>query len=71
MNKKLRILVLICYAVGQLTLSLSSMFRDNLSDFAMGFCEGVSVVFIFIGLIYFGWCIYNKKNPFGIEKGVK
>lgn len=58
--------ILACYAVGLLTFSLSSIFRDKLSDFTRGFCEGISLVFILVGFIFMCWCAIKKKNPYKI-----
>jgi hypothetical protein len=58
--------ILIGYMAGMLTLSLSSIFRDSLSDFARGFCEGFSLVTILAGFIYMCWCVVKKKNPYKI-----
>ena len=67
MKKRLKLFMLICYALGLLTLLVSIIFRHQLSDFAVGFCEGVSIVFIIVGIFYMGWCIGKKKNPFKIN----
>jgi len=67
MRKKIfSYVILVCYSIGLLTFSLSSIFRDSLSDFAKGFCEGLSIVFILAGFIYMCWCVVKKKNPYKI-----
>ncbi|MBS6237644.1 MAG: hypothetical protein KH897_04475 [Bacteroides sp.] len=38
--------------IGAGVFALSSIFRKELSDFALGFCEGVSVVLILGSAIY-------------------
>ena len=38
--------------IGAGIFSLSSIFRNELSDFALGFCEGVSIVLILGSAIY-------------------
>ena len=58
--------ILIAYSMGLLTFCLSSIFRDSLSDFAKGFCEGFSLLTIFTGLAYGCWCAVKKKNPYKI-----
>lgn len=62
-------LILIGFGLG-LLISTSSrlLFRDHLSDFAKGFCEGVSFVLILTGLVYFVWCAFHQKNPYKFEK---
>lgn len=67
MKKRLSIFIFVCYILGLMAVLFSSIFRSHLSDFALGFCEGVSIVFIIFGIFYMGWCIAKKKNPFKIE----
>lgn len=67
MKKRLSIFIFVCYILGLMAVLFSSIFRSQLSDFALGFCEGVSIVFIIVGIFYMGWCIAKKKNPFKIE----
>ena len=38
--------------IGSAVFSLGSIFRHRLSDFALGFCEGVSIVLIISSGIY-------------------
>lgn len=47
-------------------ISLSSIFRNELSDFALGFCEGVSVVLILSSAIYLirYFVKRNLNNPY-------
>lgn len=58
--------ILVAYLIGLFVFSLSSIFRHQLTDFELGFCEGVSIVCILTGFIYFCWCFAKKKNPFVI-----
>lgn len=67
MTKKIQMLILLCSAAGYLTLSLSNIFRNSLSDFTRGFLEGFSIVCILIGFIYVIWCIAKKKNPYSFQ----
>lgn len=59
MKKNLRLIITVLFAIGLLTFSLSSIFRDSLSDFALGFFEGISVVFIVVGFIYNVWHFFK------------
>jgi len=68
MTKRLRILILSFYATGLLLFSVSSMLRHNLTDFWLGFWEGMSLVFILLGCAYMGWSFINRKNPFKIDE---
>jgi len=60
MSKKLKILILSFYASGLLLLSVSSLLKHNLTDFWLGFCEGISLVFIILGSAYVIWILINK-----------
>ena len=48
-------------AIGTGIFSLSSIFRNELSDFTLGFCEGVSVVLILSSAIYLIRYFVKKK----------
>lgn len=49
-------------AIGAGIFPLSSIFRNELSDFALGFCEGVSVVLIVGSAIYLIVHFMKKKS---------
>ena len=51
----------LCFALGAGVFSLSSIFRNELSDFALGFCEGVSIVLILGSAIYLVRYFVKKK----------
>ena len=67
MNRKFQIFILIMYGSGLLLLSLSRIFRNSLTDFGLGFCEGLSVTAIVIGSIYFCWCLIHRTNPYNLN----
>ncbi len=67
MNRPFQIFVLIAFGVGEITLALSGIFRDNLSDFQLGFCEGLSATGIILGGIYMVWSFAHKRNPFVVK----
>lgn len=48
-------------AIGAGIFPLSSIFRNELSDFALSFCEGVSVVLILSSAIYLIRYFVKKK----------
>ena len=48
--------------IGAGVFAVSSIFRKELSDFALGFCEGVSVVLILGSAIYLLRYFTKKKN---------
>lgn len=56
--------VLVAYFVGLTVFWVSSVFRARLTDFELGFCEGISITGILMGCAYFGWCFAKRKNPF-------
>lgn len=66
MNKRLQMLLISCNALGYLVFSFSRIFRDSLSDFARGFCDGSSIVCITIGTAYLVWCAVKRKNPYKV-----
>jgi len=35
----------------------------TIEDFAKGFFEGMSAVFIVVGVSYYIWCFFGKKKP--------
>lgn len=47
--------------IGAGAFALSSIFRKELSDFALGFCEGVSIVLILGSAIYLVRYFVKKK----------
>ena len=67
-NKKMkngtRIALLSCIFMGNFIQTLSSLFRDKLTDFERGFCEGLAVSLVIIGAIFLVWCTIKKLNPF-------
>ncbi|WP_418697542.1 hypothetical protein [Bacteroides sp.] len=63
MNSKTAYNFAVVYLViGAAVFALSSIFRNELSDFALGFCEGVSVVLILGSAIYLIRYFMKKKN---------
>ena len=48
--------------IGAGVFAVSSIFRKELSDFSLGFCEGVSVVLILGSAIYLLRYFTKKKN---------
>lgn len=67
MRRRLQYMMLLSFGLGSLIFSLSSIFRYSLTDFALGFWEGISSVFMVTWIIYFSWCLAKKKNPFKIR----
>lgn len=63
-KKRVGMIIMLLYSAGLLIFSLSSIFRDNLSGFLLGFREGVSLVLILAGCVYIVWGWVHKKNPF-------
>lgn len=67
MKRNKRILMLVFYFVGMSVSVLSSIFRRSLSDFTLGFFEGMSIVLILLGFIYMVWCLAHRKNPYDLK----
>ncbi len=62
MNKKIKYVMLSLFLLGLLISTISRMLNDYLTDFALGFCQGLSIVFIFIGFISTG--ILRKRKTY-------
>lgn len=54
----------VLYMTGLLIFSVSSMLRHKLSDFQLGFCEGISIVLILVGFVLVCSSLLRKENPF-------
>ncbi|GAA0117393.1 hypothetical protein [Clostridium senegalense] len=67
MNKRFQFIMVLISALGFLILSLSHIFRDSLTEFTLGLCEGLSFVFIITWGIYMCCCFAKKKNPYKIS----
>lgn len=52
------------YAAGLLIFSMSSLLRHELSDFQLGFCEGISIGAYADGVVIIGFCLVKRENPF-------
>lgn len=62
MNKKFKLILLVFYALGFLMYSLSRIFANCLSEFALGFLEGISTIFIISGFICIVWSLIKNKH---------
>lgn len=67
-KKRIGIIMMCLYAIGQLTLVFTRIFEEKLSKFEMGFLEGYSVVFIIAGFLFMGVCLRKKINPFTLKE---
>lgn len=61
-------LLFISYGIGNLLLVLTRIFDDNFTDFKMGFLEGLSIVFLVIGILHLVKCAVKKQRPFSLTK---
>lgn len=68
MKKRIGIIMMSLYAIGQLTLVFMRFFEEYLSDFVIGFLEGYAVVFIITGFLFMCWCMARKTNPFTLKE---
>lgn len=62
MSKILKLQMLLFSFFVFLILPLSHIFKNELTDFTLGFCEGISCVFIIIWSIYLVYCIIKRKT---------
>jgi len=69
MKNGLRLALLSCIFMGNFIRMLSSLFKDKLTDFERGFCEGLSVSLAIIGAIFLVRCTIKKLNPFKPIRG--
>ncbi len=51
------------FGIGNITLLISRTLDGRVSDFSMGFLEGMSIAFITLGTGYLLFCVIKKKNP--------
>jgi hypothetical protein len=56
-------LLQLCVPIGALILFISLNYKD-MTDFVKGFFEGVALVFIIIGMLYYVSCFIKKENPY-------
>jgi len=61
MRKTVHHLMIYMLAFGLVLLVISRFFSDRLSDFTLGFLEGVSVVFIICSFLYLCWYIFKGR----------
>lgn len=59
--KRLYTIAVLFLVIGCILFLLSSIYRHDLSDFALGFCEGVSIVLILGSAIYLVRYFVKKK----------
>jgi len=59
-NKRAFTFAMIYLVIGCATFSISSIFRDHMSDFALGFCEGASGSLIVLSALYLIWHFFKK-----------
>jgi len=64
MKKRFNNTMMALYVSGMLLYVISSLFREKLSDFILGFSEGLSFTLIIGTFIYMCWCLAHKRNPF-------
>lgn len=65
--RKFQVVMMLISVVGYLTLSLSHIFRYSLTDFTLGFCDGLSFVCIITWGIFMFYCFIKKKNPYKLN----
>lgn len=61
-DKRAFTFAMIYLVTGCATFSISSIFRDRMSDFALGFCEGASGSLIVLSAIYLIWHFLRNKT---------
>ena len=66
MNKRFQFIMLCLFALGLIIFSLSSLLRNILSPFLLGFGEGLFVLIISWG-IYMICSFIHRKNPYKLN----
>lgn len=66
MSNRLHNVLTIVNAIGFVLLTISSFIRNDISDFSLGFIEGLAVTFIVVGFINIVVCMVKRRNPFKI-----
>lgn len=67
MNKRFQFIMLCLCALGLIIFSLSSLLRNILSPFLLGFGEGLSFVLIISWGIYMICSFIHRKNPYKLN----
>lgn len=60
-RKALSNIALLYWLISMGLFALASVFGDKLSDFAHGFCDGVSVVLMLGSSVFYLWSVIRKK----------
>lgn len=68
---RVRYALLICWSVGYITLAISRLLRNELTDFVRGFCDGFAIVLIGVGFMYIVWCLVKGQNPYKFDNQSK
>ncbi len=55
------------FGIGSIILLASRVYESELTDFWLGFMEGISVLFIVIGTGYLTYCAFKRKNPLTLK----
>lgn len=63
-KKRLKLMILLFQAIGFVIFAFSSIYKDQMTDYAFGFARGISIVFILTGTIYIIYCAVKRKNPY-------
>ena len=68
MRKSLKIAFAFFFYIGLIIWFAKLVTPPVLPDFASGLLDGLSTIFILIGIAYMGWCLGKKKNPFNFNE---
>lgn len=68
LNVKKRGWIVIGFSFGLLLFTVSRLFfKGWLSDFWLGFWEGISIVLILVGMICIVWSLARGRNPYKFD----
>ena len=68
MKKKGTVFFMPLFWIGLLLQNIGLIFRNELPDFAYGFLQGLSFVFVVAGFLFMCWCLRKRINPITLKE---
>ena len=62
LNRKWMIISIFSFGFGNTLIALSRIFREFINEFTLGFCDGVSIVSVLLGVAGMLICISQRKK---------
>lgn len=67
MKERFRKFMFMISALGIFILAFTRLFGANMNQFTLGFCEGISVLFIVVWGIYMLYSVFKGENPYNLN----